>query len=147
MATNLDWLFDNRTHDGDGCLLWPFSLSRGYGTVKAWGKIRKAHRVMCILAHGPSVMPDYEAAHSCGNRQCVNPRHLSWKTRADNQADSVAMGRFYNGGRRGKLGRARALEIRALKGVMSLDEIADRYGVTFSTVAKIHRNEIWKDAS
>lgn len=146
MATHLDWLFERRKHDGDDCLLWPFSTSRGYGQVKAWDKIRKAHRVMCTIAHGPSTDPTHEAAHSCGNTRCVNPKHLSWKSRPANQADSVAMGRFYNGGRRGKLDRDRANQIRALKGTLSQNEIAARFGVTFSTVAKIHRGELWRDA-
>jgi hypothetical protein len=99
---------------------------------------------MCELAHGDPPSTKHEAAHSCGNHSCVNPRHLAWKTRSENQLDSVAMGRVYRGGRRGKLNRAFAERIRRLKGKLSQDQIAKMFDVTHGTVAKIHRGEMWK---
>ena len=55
--------------------------------------MRPAHRVVCALVHGEPSTPDLEAAHSCDNPPCINPRHLSWLTRAQNIADSYARGR------------------------------------------------------
>jgi hypothetical protein len=104
----------------------------------------KAHREMCRLAHGEPPTPKHEAAHSCGSHACINPNHLSWKTRSENQMDSVRAGRVYRGGRRGKLNRNLADRIRRLKGKLTQDEIAQMYEVTHSTVAKIHRGELWK---
>lgn len=144
--TNLDWLLGHVRHTGDECLLWPFGKVRGYGQMSiGTKKIKKAHRVMCQLAHGPGPTPKHEAAHKCGNRACVNPMHLSWKTRSENQAESVAMGRFWSGGKRGKLNREQAVQIRALKGRLSQTKIAEQFGVTHSNVAKIHRGELWRD--
>lgn len=148
-SNNLDWLRRQLSCGSttSGCIIWPFGKARGYGQIGIGNrKIAKAHRVMCEMAHGPAPTPKHEAAHSCGNRSCVNPAHLSWKTRPNNQAESVAMGRYYTGGRRGKLGRENALKIRDLKGKLSQDKIAEKFGVTHSTVAKIHRGEIWRDA-
>lgn len=138
------WLRAHVSFDGNGCLEWPFSRSRGYGHLKYGNKIMKAHRQICILAHGKPPTPKHEAAHSCGNHGCVNRNHISWKTRRKNQAQSVAMGRFYRNGRGGTLNRADATEIRALKGQLSQDKIAAKFNVTHSTIAKIHRGEIWK---
>lgn len=132
------------TYEGDDCILWPFSKCRGYGSLKYDGKIRKAHRVMCQLVHGDPPSARHEAAHSCGNHACINRNHIRWRTRPQNQRESVDMGRFYNLGRNGKLCRAEALEIRALKGTVSQDKIAAQFGISHSNVAKIHRNEIWK---
>ena len=141
------WLMGHVAYRGDDCLEWPFSKIRGYGQLTIGkNKIRKAHRLMCELAHGSPPSPKHEAAHSCGNHGCVNPKHLRWKTRAESQAESVAMGRYYRSGRVGAEGRDRAIQIRALKGRLSQNKIAEKFGVTHSTVAKIHRGETWRNA-
>lgn len=146
--TNYQWLKNRVGTTDDSCILWPFARARAYGQVAIIrpGKktICKAHRVMCKLAHGEPPTPRHEAAHICGNALCVNPRHLKWKTRSANQLDSVTMGRVWRGGRRGKLTRDKADRIRSLRGVVSLDKLANQFGVTFSTIAKIHRGETWK---
>ncbi len=33
--------------------------------------------------------PDYQACHTCNNKNCVNPEHLYWGTRKDNARDAV----------------------------------------------------------
>jgi len=140
------WLRERSNWAGVSCLIWPFSKCRGYGNLKYQGKIRRAHRVMCEMVNGKPPSDRHEAAHSCGNRACVNPHHLSWKTRAENQADTIAQGKAYSnaGKTRDKLTRAQALKIRSMRGAYSQGEIAAEYGVSYSTVAKIHRGEIWK---
>lgn len=45
---------------------------------------------------------------------------------------------------RAKLTPQQAIEIRSLKGNLSQDKIAERFGVSHSTVAKIHRGELWR---
>src|SRR5690606_7588220 len=67
----------------DECILWPFSKSaKGYGRARWKGRDSNAHRIVCELVHGKPPTPKHEAAHLCGNRACVNPGHLQWKTHA-----------------------------------------------------------------
>lgn len=83
-----DWMLAHVAHQGEECLLWPFSGNwNGYGHLGVNGKVMKAHRRMCELAHGKPTTPKHVAAHSCYNRSCVNPGHLSWKTPRDNLLD------------------------------------------------------------
>jgi hypothetical protein len=77
-------------HDSDDCLIWPFSgSSNGYGSTVRQGKKLYIHRYICELVRGPAPTPKHHAAHSCDNGPggCVNFKHLSWKTSAENQLD------------------------------------------------------------
>lgn len=74
-------------HKGKECLIWPLGLNEGYGALNAPGLPRRAHRAMCLLAHGPAPEADMDAAHNCGRRACYNPNHLRWATRQSNLAD------------------------------------------------------------
>lgn len=87
----------------DHCILWPFAVrkSSGYGAHNYRAKGRKvscdAHRHTCQKAHGDR--PDMEASHRCGNKLCINPRHLYWATHFANMADAKRHGRLRGGGR------------------------------------------------
>jgi HNH endonuclease len=132
------WLMDNVEHRGDNCLTWPFSCARGYGHFKYLGKFRYAHRYMCELAHGDA--PEgHEAAHSCGrgDQGCVNPRHLSWKTKSDNQRDCRMHGTQakHRTSRYGKLTAGQVIEIRT-SGEKQCD-LAKQFGVHETTISNI----------
>lgn len=142
-----DWLRAHVNYQGDDCLEWPFSRSRGYGQVAINRVVKKAPRVMCEMAHGAPPAPGLEAAHSCGNGHlgCINPRHLSWKTRTENRRDRTAHGRTA----RGEFGKSKLLpdqvrEIRRLGDTVSKEELGRRYKVSPSTIGKIIRFERWK---
>ena len=144
----LRWIAEHAAYQGDHCLQWPYERSRyGYGTVKHGGKKRVASRVMCELAHGLPPSDGYDAAHSCGNGHhgCMNPRHLSWKTRKENCVDTAEHGRAYRGERHGwaKLTEAEAREILRLGGTMKQEEIAQRFGVQGSLVSRILAGKRW----
>ncbi len=74
-------------HQGSDCVLWPYHTQRdGYGNFGYHNKVYRAHRFMCELTHGAAPLK-HEASHSCGVALCVNPKHLSWKTRSQNELD------------------------------------------------------------
>jgi hypothetical protein len=142
--TGHKWLLQHVYHTGDGCLAWPFTVGgAGYGQFSAHRKFYYAHRYMCELAHGPAPSDGHQAAHSCGNTECVNPRHLSWKTPAENQLDRRDHGTTM-GGRRHKLTPEQVAEIRAAAGTEPRARTAARYGVTGVTVRHIQNGNTWK---
>jgi predicted XRE-type DNA-binding protein len=144
----LRWLTEHVAHQGDDCLIWPFAKSaNGYGSIVFRGKRGSAHRAICILTHGEPPSPKHVAAHSCGRGHmgCVNPRHLSWKTNAENMADKKAHGTEKLGSQRAtsRLTEEKVREIRSLLGSMSQSKVAARFGVARTTVADIARKRCW----
>lgn len=141
---NLKWLQDRVLHQGDECLIWPYSRNhQGYGQLGYHQKMRKAHRVMCILAHGEPPTPKHHAAHSCGNGHlgCVHPGHLSWKTPQENRTESNAHGTGY--GRKGKKELRPEIILQIRRSPKSYLEIASEFGVYWGTVGKIKRGELY----
>lgn len=144
-----NWLLANAQHQGDDCLIWPFTRHpTGYGAFGHFGKQNYAHRFMCQIAHGPPPSRKHQAGHSCGRGHdgCVNPRHLSWKTRSENQLDRRTHGTSQRnpGGRKGKLTETQIADIRALRGIRSQQYIARMFGVSRPTISfifsgKVHR--------
>ena len=72
------------------CVLWCGHVSGdGYGQFTIRGRKYGAHRVSYELSNGP--IPDGRCVmHKCDVPTCVNPRHLSLGTHADNSHDCVA---------------------------------------------------------
>lgn len=86
-----------------GCWMWLRSFgSHGYGNAcKPGVGVTVAHRVSFEAFNGP--IPDgMLVQHSCDNRWCVNPNHLSLGTDATNALDKQLKGS------RGKEARARS---------------------------------------
>lgn len=126
-------------HTGEECVKWPLFIDprRGYGVLGYNGGMFKAHRLMCELANGEPPAGDYEAAHTCNNPACVNPNHLGWKTRVENQQDRRQNGTAGNGGtgRRRKLTPEQATYVRG--SLETNTDLAERFGVTRSAIRQI----------
>lgn len=86
--------------DDNGCWNWTgCCINSGYGRVNINKKTMLAHRASYMMFigeidelqkggyHGTCVM------HSCDNKKCVNPNHLSLGTQLDNVLDRVKKGR------------------------------------------------------
>lgn len=134
--------------DKNACLLWPFSKAGdGYGRIGMGGKRVKVHRYVCEDIYGSPPTPKHEAAHSCGNGHlgCVNPHHLSWKTRAENFADKLIHDTHNRGERNGfaKITEAQARAVLSLKGKASRSEISKTTGVSLANVSHIHCGHSW----
>lgn len=131
-------------HAGGDCLEWPFGKFRdGYGQITRDGVMMRAHRVMCQRIHGDPPEPTLDAAHNCGNRACVNARHLRWATRKANIADMKAHGTVNYGRRNGsvKLTESDVIAIRGATGTQ--ESIAARFGVSRRLISMIRRREVW----
>lgn len=139
------WLAKHANQRGSECLIWPFKsrYRNGYGSLYFRGRLTGAHRAMCTLAHGdpPS---NHEAAHSCGVRLCVNPAHLRWATRSENDADKHNHGTATIGERNpgAKLTEDAVREIRASRNESS-GALARRFGVSPRAIRFVLANETW----
>lgn len=145
----IKWVRDHISYTGDDCLIWPWSKRRGYAVVCMDGKQPFVSRLMCEIIYGPPPTPKHEAAHSCGHGHlgCANPKHVSWKTRTDNQRDRRAHGTAGKAGSshlRFKLTLEQVAEIRALEGTASMEALGARFGVTPANIAKILKRKTWR---
>lgn len=145
----LRWIVETALpYNGDDCLIWPFGRdSRGYGFITVDGKHQYASRYVCEQTYGQPPTDDHEAAHSCGkgHEGCVNPNHLSWKTRNGNHADKLTHGTHNRGERHNlaKLTEADVRRIRKLSKSITGLALADMYGVSPTTIYDIINGYTW----
>ena len=135
-------------YDGTDCIFWPYNKNNnGYAMISRDGCPVVVNRIVCQQARGEPPTPDHEAAHSCGRggQGCVTKRHLSWKTHAENMADTLIHGTHNRGERCGtsKLTEDQVREIRALNGVQSNRSIAKQFEVSRSAIDNIQLRKQW----
>ena len=141
------WLDEHVQSDLDECLISPFKLQpNGYLRFRHNRQNLSGHRYMLKAANPSGRFEGAQAAHTCGNRACVNPRHLYWATAEQNSADRVQHGTHARGGQNGfaKLTDEDALAIRKLRreGV-SLREVGRIFGVCKATITSITHGRAW----
>lgn len=140
--------FHLRVRKSSGCWEWIGSLaSNGYGlypTYKKYLGTPWAHRIAYILFHGP-IPHGMVVMHSCDNKLCVNPQHLSIGTQLDNESDKINKGRQLSGDRhpQAKLTVEQVRVIRVENGTYK--ELAAKYGVAPSQICVIKRGRAWKN--
>ena len=122
-------------------------MKTGYGVFNLPGRIvTYPHRVICEAVHGPAPLDKPQAAHRCGNKLCVNPRHVRWKSQKENEEDKLTHGRDNRGERHGlaKLTTADVRKIRvALKEGRSQQSIANDLGVSQTSIWRVATGQTW----
>jgi hypothetical protein len=68
----------------------------GYHSTRYKGKRIGAHRAAWMEANNAEIPEGLHVMHSCDNRKCINPEHLSLGTRYDNMRDCAAKGRVHS---------------------------------------------------
>jgi hypothetical protein len=137
--TDAEWLrIVSQTEEKDGCMLWKgCKQTTGYGVICYRSKCTTTHRLMLQNKLGRALQPGTEAAHSCRNRNCINPDHLSEKTSQENKRDKITDGTWGQ-----KMTQQQAHDV-----LYSTDPpavIAARNGCSVSTVYKIKNGKTWK---
>ncbi len=132
--------------DTDECILWPHQKTKdGYGRLWLFGRPVFAARAICAQTRGAPPDESWHSAHSCNQRACINPRHISWKSPSENMADKVEHGTHQVGevNPHAKLTEEQVLEMRRLRPSHSLSQLADIFEVTPTTVSRIVRRLGW----
>lgn len=136
----------------DGCWEWQAStnVDHGYGQFTWDGTVMRSHRVAYTISVGP-IPKGKHVMHSCDNRKCCNPAHLSVGTHQDNMRDRTQKGR--HGGKpmpgelngSAKLTAEQVIEIRRLMdtGVPGT-RIARDFGIDQTSASNIFRRKSWK---
>ena len=133
-------VIDNPT---DECVIWPYGLSSGYGSLWIDGEKWYAHRYALAQYTGANP-PDKVASHGpCHNRACCNPRHLSWATHHENNLDRERDGTLLRG-EDAPLAKLKAPEVLAIfKDGRTQEAIAGDYGISRTTVSHIKSGKSW----
>jgi hypothetical protein len=100
MPTNIDRLLAKHTKVESGCWEWKgYKNQFGYGramiTIRPKEiKLMAVHRLAWERANiGREIPKGMVIMHSCDNRACINPAHLSLGTYSENNRDCYARGR------------------------------------------------------
>lgn len=135
-------------YEGDECLIWPFTKTKGYPWIWYKGKGEYATRVICEQIYGPAPTDKHQAAHSCGKGHlaCVTKKHLRWATPLENSIDALNHGTRIKGEKQGsnKLTEKQVLEIFSLTGKEYAYITAKRYNVSNGQIRRIQLQKQWK---
>lgn len=153
--TPLSVRFERFFTRGDASVCWIWTgqrIGKGYGAIRSAGQGSAnllAHRLAWELANKRSIPDGLVVMHSCDNRRCVNPAHLSVGTHKDNVQDMLSKGRQSRGPGfagsshpRAKLSDTQVVEI--LSSSSSAKDLAAAYGVTRSLIYGIRLRRHWK---
>ena len=136
-----------------GCWRWT-------GSKAITGYCNFFYRQTTFLAHRASLLvfervkeltPGLNVSHSCRNRDCVNPDHLSQKTKSENNGPDKVRDGVDNSGERchfSKLDWSKVKEIRLKKSqdnTIRLKKLSQEYGVSTNCISSVLRCKTWKE--
>lgn len=131
----------------DECIVWPYyRMKNGYGHLGTHTGMVLAHRYVCEKAYGPAPEDKPQAAHwKCGNRGCVNKRHLHWSSAKENEDDKKEHGTWLSRITAARVTEelVRTMRVERMMG-MTNKQISQKHGVPKSTVLKIVLRHTWK---
>jgi hypothetical protein len=115
-------------------------------TVNGYGKFRgeRAHRYAYHL-HKGEIGEGLMIRHLCGNKLCVNPRHLEEGTMKDNATDGILLGETLRGEMNGKakISEAEARYIIDNPDGHTGSHLALKFGVSKATITLIQQGKRW----
>ena len=149
-------------HGPDDCWEWQGSTnSSGYGTLSWHGTATVAHRLAYYLEHGGIELrtgkresrPQNKNAfilHSCDNRKCCNPAHLSLGSYSENQRQAYARNRRHqpqSGHANAKLTKNQVQEIRRNYKTKNYTHVsyAKKFNVSPRVIASVAKRESYRD--
>lgn len=141
--------FDKIFYSIDGCWYWTGAIYKnGYGQIGFNRKHQTVHRLSYEL-HKGKIPKHLCVLHSCDNRLCVNPDHLSLGTHKENTKDMIKKGRkplfLGENASASKLRNEDVLNIRASYiGGESMISLAKKYGVRYQSIGAIIYRRTWK---
>jgi len=132
----------------DDCILWPYGLHpSGYPTARDATGVYKPTRRVCERTHGMPPTAKHHAAHLCGNRRCINGRHLTWATAKENDAHKDIHGTraLYRPARqRLTVEQARSVKQRVANGEYR-SHVGRDFGISGRAVTKIVRGQTYRN--
>jgi hypothetical protein len=141
-----DWLLLAMEIRTNSCIPWPYSSRNSgrvsYPAVNVDGRIVGAHVVACEHGNGPKPDDNVQAAHSCHNTTCVNPRHLRWTLPVENVADRMIDGTRHPfvevlpAHARLTPKQIADLRRRYLSGAVTQQQLAEKYNVSQATISR-----------
>jgi hypothetical protein len=142
------WNCVKKLGDND-CWEWQFTKTKaGYGTVNYKSERTTAHRIAYKLTKG-EIPQGLIVMHSCDNRACCNPAHLSIATQKENIHDMIKKGRsgdcrnFGKNHGGSKVTEAIAKEIlkQYSETAISQQRLSEIYGISQTHISRLIRGE------
>lgn len=138
----------NFSDDVASCWEWSgCRFSTGYGCMSVGNKLLGAHRIVWEMHNGIKIPEGLLVRHSCDNRACCNPYHLSIGTVQDNSDDMVSRNRQAQGESHGmaKISEKDAKDI--VDSTLSYSALAKMYGLSKNSIAKIKTGGSWRGSN
>ncbi|WYW03167.1 endonuclease [Pseudomonas phage vB_PpuP-Ihaste] len=122
------------------CKIYEGCAPGRYPQERQGGKVVRLHREVCRQHHGEPPFPGAQALHSCDDKRCLEPEHLSWGTAKRNIVE--ARDRLTIGQQRITLEDARAIR---KAGVENARQSAEQYKLSLTQVRKILYGLAWRE--